>query len=114
MSTDSRTVWLNEAVVTLLTKLPPATPGTLRMRPPATSDPSASRTVGRLTPNSSASCVSGGSLSPGLNWPPRMASLICCSTWARGRVTCFAVNLESRLSMTILRARCQTTVSLTL
>ena len=70
MSTDSRTVWLNEAVVTLLTKLPPATPGTLWTSPPVTSEPSASRTVGRLTPNSSASCVSGGSLSPGRTGRP--------------------------------------------
>ena len=76
-----------ESGVTVFTKLPPATPGTLRISPALTSDPRASRTVGLLTPNCWASSVSGGSFSPWANWPSRIASRICSSTCARGRVT---------------------------
>ena len=88
VSIDSLSIELSESGVTLLTKLPPATPGILRIRPAATSDPRASRTVGRLTPNCWASSVSGGSLSPWENSPRRMASRIWCSTCARGRRIC--------------------------
>ena len=64
VSIDSLSIWLSESGVTVLTKLPPVTPGILRMRPEVTSAPSASRTVGRLTPNWLASSVSAGSFSP--------------------------------------------------
>ena len=51
LTADSLSNSLSESGLTLLTKLPPATPGILRISPALTSAPSVSRMVGRLTPN---------------------------------------------------------------
>jgi len=78
-----------------VTNAPPRAPTRTSIRPIASSERSASRTVTRLTPNWSASSRSGERRSPALRRPPRIAPRICSAIADEARATVIGANRSS-------------------
>ena len=86
-----------------VTNAPPRAPTLTSIRPIASSERSASRTVTRLTPNCSASSRSGDSRSPALIRPVRIAVRICSAIAEDARATATGAKIDSATPSTLGR-----------